>query len=177
MSKVCTPFPVPASQLIDVVKKNNKRIRLLKENLFREDSEFCVFCMTYLFTDTPDGDCTMCDRCAHCFCVSCSKTLGMYQEDGLPVDDTCLTCYLGIPNCFASGDKKLASSEKRPFWLDTQISLVVPKWQKQGSLNEEKGRCARCYLDLWEKEGEKSWWVDLLCSLQRQRGAIILYFR
>lgn len=157
MSKVCKPTTVAAHDLLEIVKENNKRIRLLKKRVFREDSEFCVFCMTYLFTDTPDVECMMCDVCAHCYCVSCSKALDMHQEDGIPADGTCPTCYLGISNDYACGGKgKMESSEERPPWLDNKsLSLVVPKWMKEQELNNEKGRCALCYLDITTRYGKK----------------------
>ncbi|AMQ10900.1 hypothetical protein [Brazilian marseillevirus] len=157
MQRVCKPAVVPAPQLLDIVKENDKRIRLFKEDVFREDSEFCVFCMTYLFTDTPDGDCAMCECCAHCFCVSCSKTLGMYQEDGLVTDGNCPTCYLGISNDYASaGDGKMEPSAERPKWLDEpNLSLTIPKWTEGQEPNDKKGRCALCYLDITTYYGKK----------------------
>ncbi|AHC54975.1 hypothetical protein D1R32_gp258 [Tunisvirus fontaine2] len=157
MHRVCKPTRVSASELLDIAKENNKRIRALKEELFRADSEFCVFCMTYLFTDTPDDDCTMCESCAHCYCVSCSKTLGMYQEDGLAVEGSCLMCYLGISNDYAcAGDGTMEPSGQKPKWLDdTSLFLTVPKWTEKQEFNKKKGRCAVCYLDVTTYYGKK----------------------
>lgn len=156
MSRVCKPVRVFACNSPNVVSDNHERIRELKEDVARPDSEYCLLCMTYLFTDTPDDDCTMCDSCAHCYCVSCSKTTGMYQEDGLAVDGTCIACYLGLDNDYASaGNGKTEFPGERPLWLDSNISLVLPVWSDSEELNNEEGKCAKCYLDLTTYYGRK----------------------
>ncbi|ALX27591.1 hypothetical protein GMAR_ORF217 [Golden Marseillevirus] len=157
MMKVCSPAKASATDLLEVVKQNNERIRVLKEEVFREDSEFCIFCMKYLFTDTPDFPIIMCDCCAHCFCDPCSKTLGIYEEDGIAVEGACPTCYLGIPNDLAcGGNGSKPSSSPKPLWCDdSTLSLTVPVWRESSELNTEKGHCAVCYLDITTYYGKK----------------------
>nr|WQM86808.1 hypothetical protein [Marseillevirus cajuinensis] len=158
MSKVCKPVQVFACNIPKVAKDNHKRIRELKENVACPDSEYCLLCMTYLFTDTPDDKCMICDGCMHCYCVSCSRTLGMYQEDGCEiVEGTCVACHLGRRNDYAcSGSGKVGKSGDELLWLDSSISLILPVWTESEELNNEKGRCARCYLDLTTYYGKRN---------------------
>lgn len=52
----------------------------------REDhdqAEFCLFCLEYLFTDTPDNDdCVRCENCGHWYHIKCAEKLKMKIPSG-----------------------------------------------------------------------------------------------
>jgi hypothetical protein len=61
---------------------------------YRHDSEFCIVCHEYLFTDTPDIDCGMCP-CSLSYCIGCITKLGVDPDD-LPNEDHCPACNIGV---------------------------------------------------------------------------------
>jgi hypothetical protein len=61
---------------------------------YRHDSEFCIVCHEYLFTDTPDIDCAMCP-CSLSYCIRCITKLGSNPDD-LEDSDQCPACEIGV---------------------------------------------------------------------------------
>lgn len=85
---------------IDHLRANEAFIRERRDMDFcqyRHDSEFCVVCLRYRFTDTPgEYPCVYCE-CSNAYCIDCAKSCGMAINDEY---------------CFAEGDCPLCLSDK-----------------------------------------------------------------
>jgi hypothetical protein len=47
----------------------------------RHDSEFCLYCLAYLFTDMPNDDNQIfCHKCLTWYCLDCAQELGIKYD-------------------------------------------------------------------------------------------------
>jgi hypothetical protein len=78
---------------IDHLKQNTRFIKECKENddcQYRDNSEFCVVCLCYCFTNMPNEyPCVVCG-CANIYCYNCAKGYSMsggysFGEDDCPM--------------------------------------------------------------------------------------------
>jgi hypothetical protein len=85
---------------LDHMRTNEAFIRELRDMdrcQYRHDSEFCVVCLRYRFTDTPsEYPCVYCD-CTNAYCIDCAKSCATAIHD---------------EHCFAHGDCPLCVAEE-----------------------------------------------------------------
>lgn len=64
---------------------------------YRHDSEFCIVCTRFLFTDMSIGEGeTVCEHCLNWYCEKCMEKYSIEMErDGIVKQKTCLICNLG----------------------------------------------------------------------------------
>jgi hypothetical protein len=58
---------------------------------YRDDSEFCISCLRYRFTDTPGEYPAVYCSCANTYCTDCARAYGM-RVDCCFGDDDCPIC-------------------------------------------------------------------------------------